>query len=219
MSQANAEGSEVCFGDGAERLEILEAGLEAIGQVLLKTKICERPLEVRGGSHARTGQTGEGARLARLADHVNASPIPVHLDHSARPSTRIGEAGCWCNGLDLESRILRIFICPESGHWLGLKSRYSAVDVGTPAVLRLHQFNGWVRCPCRHIIAHGPQSPFQLAEHRWGRICNVRYPLISRSDGGRFSGDNCGRAGRASSGLRACRSSARLCTSAKDSSI
>jgi hypothetical protein len=93
MSQANAEGSEFCFGDGAERLEILEAGLEAIGQVLLKTKICERPLEVRGGSHARTGQTGEGARLARLAGHVNTSPIPFHLDHSARPSTRIGEAG------------------------------------------------------------------------------------------------------------------------------
>jgi hypothetical protein len=93
MSQAKAEGSEFCFGDGAERLEILEAGLEAIGQVLLKTKICERPLEVRGGSHARTGQTGEGARLARLTGHVNISPIPFQLDHSARPSTRIGEAG------------------------------------------------------------------------------------------------------------------------------
>lgn len=126
MSQANAEGSKFCFSNGAERLEILEAGLEAIGQVLLKTEICERPLEVRGGSHSRTGQTGEGARLARLirlTGHVNASPIPFQLGHSARPSTRIGEAGCLCNGLDLESRILRIFICPESGHWLGLKSR------------------------------------------------------------------------------------------------
>ena len=104
MSQADAERGEFGLGDGAEGLEVVEAGLQAIGQVLLETKIRER-LEkvlvlvlvlvlgvgvsvsvsvsesVGSGSHDRgTDRTGEGkgpgARglLAWLSGHVKCSP-------------------------------------------------------------------------------------------------------------------------------------------------
>jgi hypothetical protein len=42
MSQADAERGEFGLGDGTEGVEVVEAGLQAIGQVLLETKIRER---------------------------------------------------------------------------------------------------------------------------------------------------------------------------------
>ena len=46
MSQADAERGEFGLGDGAEGLEVVEAGLQAVRQVLLKTQIGERLEEV-----------------------------------------------------------------------------------------------------------------------------------------------------------------------------
>jgi hypothetical protein len=102
MSQADTEGSEFCLGDGAERLEIMEARVETIGQVLLQAKICERPLKVLG-SHDRRQATGRGTTGEGLAylSHVKHPPIPGFSCYSARPSTRIGEAACLSGVLDL----------------------------------------------------------------------------------------------------------------------
>jgi len=41
----------------------------------------------------------------------------------------------------------------------------------------INSMDGWVRCLCRHIIAHGPQSPFQLAEHLRSMGSNMQRPL------------------------------------------
>ncbi len=79
MSQADAERSKFCFGNRAERLEVMESGLEAIGQVLLKAKICERPLEVLGhgngsGGHEKQDRGTWKPRLAGSREWLPYSP-------------------------------------------------------------------------------------------------------------------------------------------------
>lgn len=130
----------------------MEASLEAIGQVLLKTKICERPQEFFCG-HGREGTAGHrkgwtrgeggGPRLAWITWRGTSFPGPgprgrlatFSVTSSTRRSStlprfcstihpRIGEAAYCAIVLDLcEGRTLRIFICMESGHWIGSQSR------------------------------------------------------------------------------------------------
>jgi len=73
MAQTDAECGEFCLGDGAEGLEVVKAGLQAVREVLLKAQICERLEEVLvlvAGSHGRDHTTGGWNGAPRLTIKV-----------------------------------------------------------------------------------------------------------------------------------------------------
>jgi hypothetical protein len=121
MSQADTESSEFRLGDGAERLEIMEARVEAVGQVLLQAKICERPLKVLG-SHGRSrsgsrrqGYDREGARLAWSRESPSYSRLARLFMLLSSTIHRDRGGGVLSNLLASEEETLRFYICQETG--------------------------------------------------------------------------------------------------------